>query len=71
MPTTREKILKEEFIDFFSLLYFKEMLGVREKEILKHQKVDRTWANGLPGFLVYVGVIAKVHPCRNAPSSKT
>lgn len=52
LPTTREKILRGEFMDLFHLLYWepvrkdKEEMDEHEKEILKKQKVERTWASG-------------------------
>lgn len=67
---TRDKILKGEFIDFFSLLYRevekkdKDLMDDREKEVLRKRKVDRTWANWLSRYLIYVGVNVKAHPER-------
>lgn len=70
LPTTREKILRGEFVDFFSKELEKkdkDLLDDREKKILKSQKADRTWADWLPGFLVYARVIARLHPWRSDP----
>lgn len=37
-------------------------LDEKEKEKLRKQKIDRTWANWFPGFFMYVGIIARVQP---------
>lgn len=48
---TRDKILRGEYIDFFSLLNCeiekkdKDLLNDKEKKVLKKRKVDRTWDN--------------------------
>lgn len=53
---TRGKILREDYIDFFFLLYGeiekkdKDLMDDKEKEILRKRKVDRTWANWLSFF---------------------
>lgn len=51
---TRDKILRGEYVDLFSLLYRelekkdKDLLDDKEKEILKKRKVDRNWTNWCP-----------------------
>ncbi|XP_054845591.1 uncharacterized protein LOC129336489 [Eublepharis macularius] len=72
-PATRDKILRGEFVDVFTLLFRelekkdKEDMDDRDKERLKRRKIDRTWANWLPGMLIYAGVIARAQPQRAAP----
>lgn len=64
LSATKEKILRGEFVDIFSLL-FRELekkdkgdLDEKDNEKRKNRKVDRTWANWLPGFFIYAGVIS-------------
>lgn len=70
LQATRDKILRGEYVDVFSLLYRevekkdKDLLEDREKEALKHRKIDWNWTNWLSGFLVYAGVIVCAHPER-------
>ncbi|XP_054843457.1 uncharacterized protein LOC129335043 [Eublepharis macularius] len=70
---TREKILRGEYVDIFTLLFRelekkdKEDLDERDKEKLKRRKVDRNWHNWLPGMFIYAGVIARAQPWRAAP----
>lgn len=72
LASTKEKILSGEFVDIFSLLFRelekkdKEDLDEKDKEKLKKQKVDRTWANWLPGFFIYAGVISQAQPWHGA-----
>lgn len=60
-------------MDLFSLLYRelerkdKEDLDDKDKEKIKRRTVDRTWANWLPGFLIFAGVVARSQPWRAAP----
>lgn len=64
LAATKEKIIKGEFVDIFSLLFRelekkdKEDLDEKDKEKLKKWKVDRNWASWLPGFFIYAGVIS-------------
>lgn len=68
--STRDKIVRGEYVDVFSLLYRelekkdKEDIDEREKERLKWHRVDSNWANWHPGFLIYAGVIVCFHPWR-------
>lgn len=71
LPTTRDKICREMFVDLFSLL-FRELEKKDKEELddkLKNRKqaVDRTWANWLPGFLIFAGVLARSQLWRAAP----
>lgn len=60
----RDKILCGDFVDLFSWLFReikkkdKDLMDEKEKEILKSHRVDHTWANWLPGFLVYARMTA-------------
>lgn len=62
LQSTRVKILRGKFIDFFSRLYQeiekkdKELLDKKEKEVLNKHKVERTWTNWISEFLIYTGV---------------
>lgn len=68
LATTKDKILHGEFVDIFSLLFRelekkdKEDLDEKDKEKLKKLKVDRTWANWLPGYIIYAGLISRAQP---------
>lgn len=61
LPITKEKILRGEFMNLFALLYRepvkkgKEEVEIRDKEILKKCKVEKTLANWLPGYLIHIG----------------
>ncbi|XP_054852798.1 uncharacterized protein LOC129341561 isoform X2 [Eublepharis macularius] len=72
-PATRDKILRGEFVDVFTLLFRelekkdKEDMDERDKERMKRRKVDRSWSNWLPGMLIYAGVLARAQPHRAAP----
>lgn len=66
----KEKILWREFVGIFSLLFHelekkdKEDLDEKDKEKLKKRKLDRTSANWLPGFFIYVSLISCAQPWR-------
>ena len=36
----------------------------KEKEKRRCKKPDQTWANWLPGFIIYAGIIVKTQPWR-------
>lgn len=40
----------------------KENLDEKDKEKLKKLNVDRTWTSWLPGYLIYLGILAKANP---------
>lgn len=73
LPATRDKICRGEFVDLFSLLFRelekkdKDELDDKDKEKIKKRTVDRTWANWLPGFLIFAGILARSQPWRAAP----
>lgn len=56
------------FVDFFALLYReleknnKQELDYKEKEVLKHRKMDRNCPSWVARFLIYAGVIARAQP---------
>lgn len=39
----------------------------RDKEILKKRKLEKTWANWLPGYLIYAGGLAMGYPGHCTP----
>lgn len=57
-------------MDIFSLIYReverkdKDLMDDREREVLKHRRVDRTWSNWFT--LIYMGVTANANPLRAA-----
>ena len=67
-PSTKEKIWKGEYIDIFSLLFREEEQKDKDKdkdkeqERIRKKKVERTWANWLAGFLIFIGVVLQKHP---------
>ncbi|XP_053167389.1 uncharacterized protein LOC128351680 isoform X3 [Hemicordylus capensis] len=73
LPSTKEKILKGEYVDIFSLLFrepevkHKEGESCKEHEATKRKPVEKTWNNWLSGFTIYMGVIVQAQPAR-APS---
>lgn len=55
---TRDKILKGDYMDVFSLLEKdKDELDECLKEHIKWCTIDRTYTNWNPGFLIYAGLI--------------
>lgn len=64
----RDKILRGEYIDVFSLFFwklkkkYKEDLDEYLKEHFKQCTVDYTCANWYLGFLIYAGVIVRHQP---------
>lgn len=64
---TREKILIGKFVGSALL-----EAGEKDKEDLEdsdkeQSQVDHNWANWLPWFLIYVGVLARLHPVSATP----
>lgn len=65
---TRDRILRGEYVDVFSLLFCelekkdKEDMDDRLKERIKRRNIDRTYANWYPGFLIYAGMIVRHQP---------
>ncbi|XP_053112579.1 formin-F-like isoform X2 [Hemicordylus capensis] len=70
LPSTKEKILKGEYVDIFSLLFrepevkHKEGESCKEHEATKRKPVEKTWNNWLSGFTIYMGVIVQAQPAR-------
>ncbi|XP_053140147.1 uncharacterized protein LOC128339766 isoform X2 [Hemicordylus capensis] len=70
LPATKEKILKGEYIDIFSLLFrepevkHKERESCKEHEATKRKPVEKTWSNWLSSFTIYMGVIVQAQPAR-------
>ncbi|XP_053169074.1 protein diaphanous homolog 1-like isoform X1 [Hemicordylus capensis] len=70
LPATKEKILKGEYIDIFSLLFrkpgvkHKEGESFKDHEATKRKPVEKTWNNWLSGFTIYMGVIVQAQPAR-------
>lgn len=66
--TTRDRILRGEYMDVFSLLFRdlrrkdKDDLDDCLKEQIKRRMIDQTYPNWYPGFLIYVGFIVWYQP---------
>lgn len=65
ITATRDMILKGEYVDAFSLLFYnlekedKEDLDEHQKECIKLCTIDQIYANRYPGFFIYAGVIVR------------
>ena len=70
LPATKERIWKGEYTDVFSLLFRelessdKDKMGEKEVEKYRRRSAVRTWANWLPGFLIYMGITLQRFPER-------
>lgn len=64
----QRKNLKGQYMDVFNWKRkIKRTLIRRIRKNFKWKNVDRTWANWLPGILIYIGSLAWHHPIRTAP----
>ncbi|XP_067323632.1 uncharacterized protein [Anolis sagrei] len=67
---TIDKILRNEYIDMFSL-YFRELdkkekedLDEERKEKLKNRRVERNWKNWIACYTIYASLLVEAHPYR-------
>lgn len=64
----REKIVQGQYLDIFSLLNRKisksdyDKFDERHNEAIRRKKPERTWANWLPAFYAYAGILAGAKP---------
>ncbi|XP_053159419.1 uncharacterized protein LOC128347977 isoform X2 [Hemicordylus capensis] len=70
LPATKEKILKGEYVDIFSLLFrepevkHKEGESCKDHAVTKRKPVEKSWNNWLSGFTIYMGVVIPAQPAR-------